>query len=106
MAMLFQVLGRLETQRGQARGYLELNDAEVGGDPRELLPRLVYLPTSRYRTVNLHILPSFAHICPLTLAKLGFVWWFFTDWDPIFEAPSEATKIWEKIFRVTFSIGK
>jgi len=24
-----QVLGRLETQRGQARGYLELNDAEV-----------------------------------------------------------------------------
>lgn len=46
MAMLFQVLGRLETQRGQARGYLELNDAEVGGDPRELLPRLVYLPTS------------------------------------------------------------
>ena len=70
MAMLFQVLGRLETQRGQARGYLELNDAEVGGDLRELLPRLVYLPTS---TVNLHILPSFSHIYPLTLAKLGFV---------------------------------
>ena len=27
-----QVLGRLETQRGQARGYLELNDAEVPGE--------------------------------------------------------------------------